>query len=264
MRDRSARRRRFIPAFAGNTASPSVWRARWSVHPRVCGEHERRAVIRAYLDGSSPRLRGTPAWRRAHRSGSRFIPAFAGNTPGCRGCRRWPPVHPRVCGEHVVAVLPSAPHFGSSPRLRGTLAGELPAAVRRRFIPAFAGNTWRRSARPACRAVHPRVCGEHYRNLKESPSHVGSSPRLRGTRARDLVFGVEYRFIPAFAGNTCRGRFRRRGSPVHPRVCGEHPGVRKPFRTGAGSSPRLRGTRRRKIRKPAQRRFIPAFAGNTR
>ena len=156
------------------------------VHPRACGEHIEHAM-------------------RMH-PGHRFIPARAGNTPpysdtgrayggssprvrGTRCIRDCRPdrrsVHPRACGEHAE---PRAPRVG-----------------RRRFIPARAGNT-------PTRAAMTRV-------------RVGSSPRVRGTRAcAPTVDGMQRRFIPARAGNT--SAFGSRRSSV------------------GGSSPRVRGTRR--------------------
>ena len=50
-------------------------------------------------------------------------------------------VHPRTCGEYIIASRPSNVGTGSSPHVRGIPAwfGSPPAKVR--FIPARAGNT---------------------------------------------------------------------------------------------------------------------------
>ena len=50
---------RFIPAHAGNGRAKSNRRTRCTVHPRACGEREKNRVMRAFYDGSSPRVRGT-------------------------------------------------------------------------------------------------------------------------------------------------------------------------------------------------------------
>ncbi len=70
----------------------------------------------------------------------RFIPACAGNAQaaGCRLTRV--AVHPRVCGERYARALEWMAQFGSSPRVRGTLAELLLCRGVRRFIPACAGN----------------------------------------------------------------------------------------------------------------------------
>ena len=69
-----------IPAYAGSTLnhhpdSQTVWD-----HPRVCGEHPWVVCGKAFLLGSSPRMRGA-LYRRLHGSQhSRIIPAYAGST----------------------------------------------------------------------------------------------------------------------------------------------------------------------------------------
>ena len=206
---------RFIPACAGNAgefsqslcggSSPRVRgtppvrcsNVRSAVHPRVCGERQRKrptivfsagssprvrgtpdASRRGTCDGSSPRVRGTPAHaRRAH---ERFIPACAGNAAGeCHGCHAIA-VHPRVCGERMTCHMVGSANLGSSPRVRGTRVYECPCDRQARFIPACAGNASARLLTSAFRAVHPRVCGER------ASAPIDSSRR-----------------------------------PVHPRVCGE-------------------------------------------
>ena len=112
---------RFIPAYAGNTAGGSAERIGGS-SPRTRGTLDGDWFV-ASRSGSSPRTRGTldlqlgqfranavhPRVRGEHciiitdPLGSRFIPAYAGNTP--------------ICSRHVAATA------GSSPRTRGTLAG---------------------------------------------------------------------------------------------------------------------------------------------
>ena len=48
-----------IPAYAGNTGKQSDILYLCRDHPRVCGEHLRKACFRGGLTGSSPRMRGT-------------------------------------------------------------------------------------------------------------------------------------------------------------------------------------------------------------
>ena len=50
---------RFIPACAGNSASPEMIEDTTPVHPRVCGEQSETFTKSASPFGSSPRVRGT-------------------------------------------------------------------------------------------------------------------------------------------------------------------------------------------------------------
>ena len=152
------------------------------------------------------------------------------------------PVHPRVCGEHRTGAMAKRADTGSSPRVRGTLRWLQQFIWFNRFIPACAGNTRQPQLFGAVGAVHPRVCGEH-----RSPSigymlSTGSSPRVRGTRTRQVRAHPSLRFIPACAGNTCARADYRRHYAVHPRVCGEHSIGQDRSLSTPGSSPRVRGT----------------------
>ena len=132
---------RFIPACAGNTYTLAYSRLRWSVHPRVCGEHHQRMQRLDRASGSSPRVRGTLYYYLPRVSIVRFIPACAGNTRSTYTHPQPKPVHPRVCGEHLTHVIAVGYIHGSSPRVRGTLQVTRACVVVQRFIPACAGNT---------------------------------------------------------------------------------------------------------------------------
>ncbi len=213
--------------------------------------------------GSSPRLRGTHRPRSGPRPERRFIPAPAGNTASWSSNAAHRAVHPRACGEHRAGLVSTTDPRGSSPRLRGTRFHLHVQGRVFRFIPAPAGNTdcIRQGKRRS--AVHPRACGEHYRQGRFLSLPVGSSPRLRGTPCRSPGHAASTRFIPAPAGNTPGPRLRRRSRPVHPRACGEHHEAGMWARAIIGSSPRLRGTPLLRKRCKHSRRFIPAPAGNT-
>ena len=264
----SADARRFIPARAGNAPHRIEDKATQPVHPRACGERHRqpstntlpltvhpracgeRPVSRQLRmtcgNGSSPRVRGTPAIRWPDGiDHSRFIPARAGNAPADIRRRRT--------------------HRGSSPRVRGTLAKAVHA---------------RQHA-----AVHPRACGERRPAPREElvvlrfiPARAGNAPPM------PVIPLAGRRFIPARAGNAagqCIGdRVRLRFIPAR---AGNAVEARAVYLRSCGSSPRVRGTRR--SRRSAKRmgtvhpracgertmtascrrcfvRFIPARAGN--
>ena len=233
------------------------------VHPRACGEHAAGQLVAEVVDGSSPRLRGTPLAFRVQVLPARFIPAPAGNTAGAAPGPGAMAVHPRACGEHSAPEQAEQRQVGSSPRLRGTrpIANSIISASR--FIPAPAGNTASLGMRQRHQAVHPRACGEHGLKVPTLPMADGSSPRLRGTLRLAKPAAGFVRFIPAPAGNTITSPSSSSMPSVHPRACGEH---RKRVASAfcrRGSSPRLRGTPTSHLAYQLSCWFIPAPAGNT-
>ena len=252
-----------IPACAGNTQITLLPGRSPRDHPRVCGEHWAvfRAIMR--LAGSSPRVRGTLAFVPLAVFHRGIIPACAGNTRWCPGRSADDGDHPRVCGEHCMAVASLVDVSGSSPRVRGTLWRVVCYVRGRGIIPACAGNTTECSREYRDTRDHPRVCGEHGHFSHMTCPSVGSSPRVRGTLAAQGGVAAVGGIIPACAGTPC---YRRRGSdrngiiPAcagntgrrcgchehvrdHPRVCGEHPFSSIVHNPPGGSSPRVRGTR---------------------
>ena len=151
--------------------------------------------------------------------------------------------HPRVGGEHGVEA---------------EAGWHLP-----RLIPAWAGNTSRRSADRPGRSAHPRVGGEHTGTRIWQPQGGGSSPRGRGTPPWRPCLPPRRRLIPAWAGNTQSPLLRRRCTSAHPRVGGEHLGNVVADNIEAGSSPRGRGTQKQRNGEFEGKRLIPAWAGNT-
>ena len=172
-------------------------------------------------------------------------------------------VHPRSRGEHITSAIASAQSDGSSPLARGTQSGGCRQGGSCRFIPARAGNTWRRPSGYVKTPVHPRSRGEHHRAPSEACSPSGSSPLARGTPHRQARHRPRARFIPARAGNTRRDRMLLANDTVHPRSRGEHNGALAPSAPLRGSSPLARGTRSVFLASSASARFIPARAGNT-
>ena len=235
---------RFIPACAGNTRPRSAG----------CGT----------TTGSSPRARGTLDSDRALVNRLRFIPACAGNTTDPPPPTPSGSVHPRVRGEHLLALCAVSVLAGSSPRARGTHPRELDLRLCPRFIPACAGNTKASHPHATHSAVHPRVRGEHAETETEREPQIGSSPRARGTPPFRAAHRNDDRFIPACAGNTPHSAHPRAIIAVHPRVRGEHVHARIDLFDGFGSSPRARGTPSRFAHDGEINRFIPACAGNTR
>ena len=110
--------------------------------------------------------------------------------------------------------------------------------------------------------VHPRGCGEQAVVSRRPSSRAGSSPRVRGTDHRHRHARGLSRFIPAGAGNSVGDPAGGAAGTVHPRGCGEQPPYHLTSIVKRGSSPRVRGTAHPAADGGADRRFIPAGAGN--
>ena len=130
-----------IPAYAGNTPTTTITAPTARDHPRVCGEHPKKACTVRLSTGSSPRMRGTHVRRTVFFKIVGIIPAYAGNTEGVGRHQRRPGDHPRVCGEHHHLPVYGAWATGSSPRMRGTRPRPLSSGTVPGIIPAYAGNT---------------------------------------------------------------------------------------------------------------------------
>ena len=126
--------------------------------------------------------------------------------------------------------------------MRGTPKPCLEWMLRCRIIPAYAGNTRACAMSESCSRDHPRVCGEHICRDVAGFAHMGSSPRMRGTRMSDNVESWRMGIIPAYAGNTFGVSCGIARARDHPRVCGEHMSVVVSTFISKGSSPRMRGT----------------------
>ena len=191
-----------IPAYAGSTRPTRRMRQSPEDHPRVCGEHSSSWRLMPTRRGSSPRMRGAQCAAPCGALPSRIIPAYAGSTASSTSSCRTGEDHPRVCGEHRMTSSGELASGGSSPRMRGARA--LADRIEREMgiIPAYAGST--RPCRPhrARDGDHPRVCGEHTGSARRRARYGGSSPRMRGARARSTARRLSRRIIPAYAGST--------------------------------------------------------------
>ena len=195
------------------------------------------------INGSSPRMWGTPAFGGAPSPSQRFIPTHVGNTANRRSLLTRSSVHPHACGEHFFGIRRLNALAGSSPRMWGTLPDLIVSIYQVRFIPTHVGNTTAPPPPPGCHSVHPHACGEHVFLLLGLLPFPGSSPRMWGTPQPGPTSMYVTRFIPTHVGNT---RF---------------PSVY--YDETDGSSPRMWGTRVSSRPGHPAARFIPTHVGNT-
>ncbi len=255
--------RRFTPARAGTTRSATLNEGLRPVHPRSRGDHVVGVKLRHGFPGSPPLARGPRRRTREVGRRRRFTPARAGTTSGAGGSRCKPSVHPRSRGDHATSIRCQPARPGSPPLARGPQeVGRVLAPVRR-FTPARAGTTSRRSCGSAPRPVHPRSRGDHGSNSTPAHGTRGSPPLARGPLDLDHAAGFVGRFTPARAGTTVSLTLYLSTFTVHPRSRGDHITPQPAFQRKFGSPPLARGPQwRREVRLPAAR-FTPARAGTT-
>ncbi len=261
---RVRRRRRAIPARAGNAPSAPCRSPSAPGHPRAGGERTAHPRQKLPVDGPSPRGRGTPQPVAQLRDRRRAIPARAGNAPSAPCRSPSAPGHPRAGGErgstrHVTSGCP-----GPSPRGRGTPLSGPHQAGGHRAIPARAGNACRKSQCAHREPGHPRAGGERRGDGVEADHLGGPSPRGRGTRGDPDGGVVLHRAIPARAGNAPSSAGRWATPAGHPRAGGERLAMAERIHAETGPSPRGRGTRRPIRQDQPRQRAIPARAGNAR
>ena len=214
-----------IPACAGKPVClwgcPRLAR----VHPRVCGETCRTRSLLTADGGPSPRVRGNRPLSRRGKTPRGSIPACAGKPEARRPGQPCSRVHPRVCGETSEFAVNQMKQQGPSPRVRGNHLADRRGKLREGSIPACAGKPWRRGSASCSAAVHPRVCGETWRDDSGSTTVPGPSPRVRGNHDDRGRLRRRRGSIPACAGKPTEQRRTTRWTWVHPRVCGETTGT---------------------------------------
>ena len=171
---------RIIPARAGFTPPGRSRDSRRRDHPRSRGVYRAPSGFRENSVGSSPLARGLRTSVGSGTPKTGIIPARAGFTWGWDCFGPAPGDHPRsrgvyasLRGDHVAAV-------GSSPLARGLHPRAGGRRVALRIIPARAGFTALRCARPRSCRDHPRSRGVYRHAYHLSATRNGSSPLARG------------------------------------------------------------------------------------
>ena len=235
-----------------------------SVHPRLRGELFAGEQDSFSNFGSSPLTRGTLFTVTGTFLCGRFIPAYAGNSLRVNAFVRMNTVHPRLRGELSGAVVEALIVGGSSPLTRGTPGSNVRPKDVLRFIPAYAGNSQDTHLVRDLPSVHPRLRGELKKLRLRAAATNGSSPLTRGTRRDEYPVLGHLRFIPAYAGNSLLGFYRRSGRTVHPRLRGELIRLTSLCRLNIGSSPLTRGTLTQELRQHNLSAVHPRLRGELR
>ena len=178
--------------------------------------------------------------------------------------RRGPGLHGTPSGRissppirgHTTTKRVAVSSCGSPPRVRGAplvMAARRPA---NRITPACTGSTLRDRLRGARQTDHPRVYGEHGRDVRQGGPLCGSPPRVRGALHEDDGHSSYPRITPACTGSTAQWSAEAEAAADHPRVYGEHGQRIRVIGYGIGA---LRDTSRGRVTP----RITPACTGST-
>ena len=236
---------RIIPARAGPTCVFPFLERLDQDHPRSCGANNGSMNSGVKSSGSSPLVRGQLGEVFGHIVGDRIIPARAGPTRAKSARIPIPSDHPRSCGANRFVRASFFIIRGSSPLVRGQPIRSGEFFYHSRIIPARAGPTYRSRPSSPRPSDHPRSCGANHLQRFRLLCALGSSPLVRGQRTGQSAFQRCVRIIPARAGPTVTQVDMDGVWPDHPRSCGANP-MALVMRPGKpGSSPLVRGQRRR-------------------
>ena len=153
--------------------------------------------------------------------------------------------------------------YGLSPRGRWKRFVSSTNVLLSGSIPAWAGETSGRQVRREFWAVYPRVGGGNAMSKYHVDKAKGLSPRGRGKLIAIPIKAESIRSIPAWAGETRQHASTRRLQEVYPRVGGGNEIKMAETLYPEGLSPRGRGKRQALRPDRAQKRSIPAWAGET-
>ena len=166
----------------------------------MCGGTGADNVTEQINTGLSPRVRGNRKRLEWEYTGSRSIPACAGEPTSIPRMTRTMRVYPRVCGGTMKRALRTFGSQGLSPRVRGNRTDPAADCARDGSIPACAGEPRFRTAGCARSRVYPRVCGGTAFDFRHQGMLRGLSPRVRGNPGQGTEVIQIYRSIPACAG----------------------------------------------------------------
>ena len=191
---------RSIPAHAGEPSRGELRLRFLSVYPRPRGG---TAIVRLLSDcrpGLSPPTRGNPVVTPPGASARGSIPAHAGEPPSTGRRSKMTEVYPRPRGGTAERAPYMKAGAGLSPPTRGNRAHLELIVLRRRSIPAHAGEPTLESAGAPTEEVYPRPRGGTRARALVRTSGDGLSPPTRGNQSMWQIDSGRRRSIPAHAG----------------------------------------------------------------
>ena len=170
-------------------------------------------------------------------------------------------VYPRGCGGAPPVSLDGLAKTGLSPRVRGSRRRARRRVHREGSIPAGAGEPLALVPGHPRKRVYPRGCGGAHSVKSGVDPLPGLSPRVRGSPAGLASSFCSAGSIPAGAGEPSGSLGKGARTGVYPRGCGGAAKKTRPRCSFLGLSPRVWGSPKFLLLRPAMGGSIPAGAG---
>ena len=203
-----ARRRRSIPAYAGDPHHSGGSPHSVEVYPRLRGGSADTPGLASSKAGLSPPTRGILRQGAVDRLNERSIPAYAGDPMAIPTLMTRRKVYPRLRGGSTSPKCLCRGIQGLSPPTRGIPHHALPRRRSRRSIPAYAGDPPAPSTVSLSLTVYPRLRGGSLSIGASKDSASGLSPPTRGIHDEKTQELLDERSIPAYAGDPSPRLFR--------------------------------------------------------
>ena len=117
--------------------------------------------------------------------------------------------HPHACGDKTLSSKSLKDCWGSSPRVWGQVIAKFFSKGRTRIIPTRVGTSFGNVIIFVWKRDHPHACGDKYTFKSKELERTGSSPRVWGQAACDLLHYAYAGIIPTRVGTSavCRSYF---------------------------------------------------------
>ena len=148
------------PAYAGKSTNQYEPVDYSQDHPRLCGEKRLLNLMKIFLMGSPPPMRGKV-------NGIALACVIAGITPA-------------YAGKSPKGYAKAADQQGSPPPMRGKDDIRETSVPFDRITPAYAGKSILFTIGGELYGDHPRLCGEKARKCRSMSTWLGSPPPMRG------------------------------------------------------------------------------------
>ena len=208
-----------IPAHAGQPARSSRTSSRPWAYPRACGAAHRIGGREGYVEGLSPRMRGSRRKSIPRTRSRRPIPAHAGQPAilARQHLHRW--AYPRACRAADQKFTAAMLLGGLSPRMQGSLS--LSGTFRSSYgpIPAHAGQPSAPRALAGREGAYPRACRAAIGTVVTAFKGEGLSPRMQGSPTAWTLQERSRGPIPAHAGQPLNAGQHALYSRAYPRAC---------------------------------------------